>query len=52
MEGKKDGERNISRAGRLIRTSGKLLGIFVFLAAYMMMCWYLFAVCDLAHINF
>ena len=52
MEEKTEREHNITRTGRLIRTSGKLLVIIVFSAAYLCMCWYLFAVCDLAYINF
>lgn len=52
MNEKTESEHNINRTCRLIRTSGKLLVIFVFMAAYMMMCWYLFAVCDLTYINF
>ncbi len=52
MKEKTDGEYNINRLGRLIRISGKLLLVIVCITAYLLMCWYLFAVCDLAYINF
>ena len=52
MEEKTDREHNINRTVRLICISGKLLTVVVFVTAYLLMCWYLFAVCDLAYINF
>ena len=52
MEEKTDREHNINRTVRLIRKSGKLLAVVVFITAYILICWYLFAVCDLAYINF
>ena len=40
------------RKDRILWISGILLLAFLLMAAYSLMCLYLFAVCDLAYINF
>lgn len=49
MDSRQDHERFIRRA---VRTTGAALLGAAGTAAFLMMCWYLFGICDLTYINF